>query len=388
MRAVRKSKTGAVIVLGSLVLTACGTEGPAGPFVDGCAIPLNLFYDAGVERTEIPYLDNPKLSIRGLADVLYVGLSDLVIGFEFNGQPVAIPHKFLWYHEVVNMDVPGERITVTHSPLTGSSAVFDRSGTGIGPMSISNYVLNSGLVLKDDGETLRPQLSTIASCGAGDGGSLSQVPFEEMTLGAWWSLHPNSWVASSDNGPGFPYTLFPYDGSYRDVYSQLLVYPVEGGVDPRRPPKEPVLGIRSGTGGLAFSITVLDQLRGGRTGFVSVANDVLDGQPVAVFWNAFARAARAYESTVDGMTLHFERQDNERIDLETGSSWNLSGQAVSGPLAGKELEPITDTVVAYWFAWASYQPDTRIWTPPPAASLTPPEQLVVPTVTDPALYVR
>ena len=388
MRALHHSRTGAIVAFGSLVFSACGTDGPSGPLVDGCAIPLNLFYDAGAERTEIPYLNNPKLAIRGLPDILYVGLSDMVIGFEFNGQPVAIPHKFLWYHEVVNMDVPGEGITVTHSPLTRSSAVFDRSGTGIGPMSISKYVLNSGLVMMDDGGTLRPQLSTIAACGAGDGGSLSQVPFEEMTLGAWWNLHPNSWVASSDNGPGLLYTLFPYTGSYRDLYSQLLVYPVEGGVDPRRPPKEPVLGIRSGSGGVAFSLPQLDALRGGRGIVVSVANEVLDGQPIAVFWNAIARDARAYKSTIEGWTLHFEGQGNERIDLETGSSWDLWGRAIAGPLAGKELEPITETVVAYWFAWASYQPDTRIWTPPPSASLTPPEQLTVPTVTDPSLYVR
>lgn len=391
MRASYPSKIRAVVVVGgALLLSACGTEGPAGPFVRGCAIPLDLFFDAGTDRTAIPFLDNPKLSIRGLADVLYAGLEDIVIGFEFNGQPVAIPQKFLWHHELVNMDVPGEGITVTYSPLTGSSAVFDRSGTGIGPMSVSNYVLNSGLVAEDDQGTLRPQLSTIAACGPGDGSSMSQIPFEEMTLRAWWSLHPNSWIASSDNGPEVLYQLFPYAGSYRQLNSSLLVYPVEGGIDPRRPPKELVLGIRSGTGGMSFPLRVLDQLTGSRSfgATVSAGNAVLDGQPITVFWNSTAQAARAYKSTIEGWTLHFTRDEYNRVDEETGSVWNFSGQAVAGPLAGKELEPIPDTVIAYWFAWASFQPTTQIWSPPAEASLTPPEQLTIPTGDDPDLLVR
>jgi hypothetical protein len=391
MRAWYPSKSRAAVVVGSaLLLSACGTDGPSGPIVQGCAISLDLFHDGGPERSTIPFLDNPKLTIRYTPDVLYAGLNDIVIGFEFNGRAVAIPQKFLWHHELVNMDVPGEGITVTYSPLTGSSAVFDRSGTGIGPMSVSNYVLNSGLVAEDAEGTLRPQLSTIAACGPGDGSSMSQLPFEEMTLRTWWSIHPDSWVASSDNGPEILYQLFPYDGDYRQLHSPLLVYPVEGGIDPRRPPKELVLGIRSGTGGISFPLRVLDQLTGGRGSgaTVSAGNAVLDGQPITVFWNSTAQAARAYKSTVEGWTLHFEREDNTRVDQETGSVWNFSGQAVAGPLAGKQLEPIPDIVIAYWFAWASFQPDTDIWSPPPSASLAPPEQLSIPTDDDPDLLVR
>ncbi|MDX1450869.1 MAG: DUF3179 domain-containing (seleno)protein, partial [Acidimicrobiia bacterium] len=310
-------------------------------------------------------------------DIAYLSLRDRVIAFMFNGQPVAIPHKFLWHHEVVNMEVPGQEITVTYSPLTGSSAVYDRTGTGIGPMAISKYVLNSGLVTEEDG-TLRPQMVRIATCGPDDGTVLSQLPFEEMTLGAWINLHLDTWIASSGTGLDILYTLFPYPGDYRDLNSTRLIYPVEGGIDPRHPPKDLVFGVRSGSGGMAFSMFELDRLRPAINVFVSAANTRIDDRPVAVFWNAAAQGAKAYIAEIDGQELTFDIVGGQRVDVQTGTAWNFAGEGFGGPLAGRRLEPITDTVVAYWFAWAAFQPDTDIWSPPVTASLLPPDQVGLP----------
>ena len=47
-------------------------------------------------------------------------------------------------------------------------------------------------------------------------------------------------------------------------------------------------------------------------------------------------------------------------DLETGSVWNLTGEAVSGDLAGSRLEPVPG-YSAYWFAWSSFWPNTSVW---------------------------
>ena len=47
-------------------------------------------------------------------------------------------------------------------------------------------------------------------------------------------------------------------------------------------------------------------------------------------------------------------------DVETGSVWNLVGEAVSGELSGAQLEPLP-AYSAYWFAWFSFWPNTDIW---------------------------
>ncbi len=47
------------------------------------------------------------------------------------------------------------------------------------------------------------------------------------------------------------------------------------------------------------------------------------------------------------------------MDEETGSRWDLLGQATAGPLAGKHLEPVVHGT-PFWFAWAVFKPGTRI----------------------------
>jgi len=366
------------ILLGATGIGACGgSDQPAAPSAS-CAIPLEQFHDAGAARSEIPALTNPKLAHRGTVDIAYLLLSDRVIGFMFNGQPVAIPHKFLWHHEVVNMEVPGEEITVTYSALTGSSAVFSRTRARIGRMSVSKHVLNSNLVMSDGTESLWSQMFDLAACGPADGVTLDRVPFEEMTLGAWLSQHLDTWIASSATGLGILYTLYPY-GDYRDLDNPRLLYPVASGIDPRRPPKELVLGVPSAGGGMAFPLSQLDQLRGAIDVAVSAANaDLPGGRSVTVFWNAFAQGAKAYVAEAGGQRLHFHVVDGQRRDVETGSAWNFDGEAFEGPLIGSRLAMVDDAFVSFWFAWAAFHPTTELWSPPPSLSLLPTADLGIP----------
>lgn len=47
------------------------------------------------------------------------------------------------------------------------------------------------------------------------------------------------------------------------------------------------------------------------------------------------------------------------VDDETDSRWNVLGEAVDGPLEGTVLEPVAH-LDTFWFAWASFRPDTEI----------------------------
>ena len=56
-----------------------------------------------------------------------------------------------------------------------------------------------------------------------------------------------------------------------------------------------------------------------------------------------------------------EATDEGFRDVETGSLGRVDGRASEGPLAGRHLEPIADAYVAFWFAWAAFQPETVVW---------------------------
>lgn len=61
-------------------------------------------------------------------------------------------------------------------------------------------------------------------------------------------------------------------------------------------------------------------------------------------------------------TLDFTKSGGEIVEERTGSTWNVLGEAVAGPLAGERLEPVPH-VDTFWFAWAAYQPNTALIQP-------------------------
>jgi hypothetical protein len=67
-----------------------------------------------------------------------------------------------------------------------------------------------------------------------------------------------------------------------------------------------------------------------------------------------------FDPLVDGQNLTFQIAEDRFVDTETGTVWNLLGEGVEGPLAGKRLEPIVHAN-HFWFAWGAFKPDTLIY---------------------------
>ncbi|MGH8691617.1 MAG: DUF3179 domain-containing (seleno)protein [Burkholderiales bacterium] len=47
------------------------------------------------------------------------------------------------------------------------------------------------------------------------------------------------------------------------------------------------------------------------------------------------------------------------FDVQTGSEWNVLGEAAAGPLKGKRL-PAMDSGVHFAFAWLAFNPQSEI----------------------------
>ena len=69
----------------------------------------------------------------------------------------------------------------------------------------------------------------------------------------------------------------------------------------------------------------------------------------------------AYSSILLGQRLTFQVSEAGVTDLETGSRWQIDGEAVEGPLQGSRLTPVSEAYIAYWFAWADFNPATEVW---------------------------
>jgi hypothetical protein len=110
---------------------------------------------------------------------------------------------------------------------------------------------------------------------------------------------------------------------------------------------------------------------------VHVVNDSVGGTPVVVLYRAGTTsaldgasiatsrdigAAAVFDRSVNGQVLNLASRNNRFIDDETGSTWDILGRATSGPLTGFQLRALV-SANHFWFAWAVFKPETRIWTP-------------------------
>ena len=67
-----------------------------------------------------------------------------------------------------------------------------------------------------------------------------------------------------------------------------------------------------------------------------------------------------FDPQLEGRRLSFSVRDGRIVDSETGSEWNLLGEAESGPLEGGTLTPVVHRS-QFWFSWVVYKPDTILY---------------------------
>jgi hypothetical protein len=350
---------GPSLVVLALPLAACsGVEriGGVDPgFNRSCSIPLSEIMDPPVPRDGIPALNFPELV--GAHEATFLAPDDRVLGFAANGVARAYPLEILWWHEVVNDTVAGEAVLITYCPLTGSGVAFERAPTGDSfRFGVSGLLVYNNLIMFDrTTESLWPQMFHGAACGSLRGTDFVLQPLIETTWQRWQRLQPNTTVLSVDTGYDGDYGVYPY-GDYRELNEPPL-FPME--VDGRRRPKELVLGVFEGPEQVAYPFLELSSLNGP----LAVLEDEVADRPIAVFFEPGSQTAIAYDREVNGQILSFLRTESgEIVDQQTGSSWNVLGEATAGPKAGAVLARVPQSYVAYWFAWAAFNPGTRIWT--------------------------
>ena len=326
-----------------------------------CSVDLAFVADGGVGRDGIPSLTDPRMVEPGSPDLSYLLPRDRVIGLILDGQPIAIPHNILWWHEIVNLNRTEGQVAVTYCPLTGSSMVFNRSAIDGAELGVSGLLFQANLMMYDrrSGESLWPQMMAAAACGPGTGARLPLVASVEMTWDGWQRLHPNTVAVSGALNTGRNYTRYPY-GNFESLSNRdFLGFPTPT-PDSRMPPKQRVLGIPLGDrGGLALPFDELDFL--GERAVVRVS---VGEEPMAVFWDRVAGSAWAFHALADGSPVTLSVSSGRIVDAETGSVWNLAGEATEGPRSGTRLEPVAQAYVAFWGAWANFRPQTQAWSVP------------------------
>ncbi|MGH9185180.1 MAG: DUF3179 domain-containing protein, partial [Acidimicrobiales bacterium] len=256
-------------------------------------------------------------------------------------------------------------VTVTYCPLCNTAVVYDRRlGDRVLDFGTSGMLYQSALVMYDrQTESLWAHFTAEGLVGVLAGERLDTYPASIVSWASWRDAHPDGLVLSRDTGFQRDYGRNPYPG-YDDVERQPFLF--RGEVDGRLAAMERVVAVGRDSDPVAIR---LDELAEAGVLEVTVGGDAvtvwhLPGTSSALddIDTANGRdvgATGAFRPEADGQRLTFERDGEGFVDRETGSRWDVFGSALDGPLAGQQLEPL-EHVDTFWFAWAAYQPDTRI----------------------------
>ena len=193
-------------------------------------------------------------------------------------------------------------------------------------------------------------LDGLALQGPLQGSEMEYLPLLHTTWEEWMELNPDTTVLSDDT---------PFQERYRDVQLGLPNRNAERdllSVDTRLESEELVLGVFTGDTYVAYPLDELTQTDG-------VLNETVSGAQIVIFYDAGAESAIAFSRVVDGQTATFERVDGSQFlvrDNETGSTWDITGQAVSGPALGGSLAYVA-SYISEWYGWSAYHPSTTIF---------------------------
>ncbi len=366
----RLSAAAAFLVLLAACSHAAGPErvaasGATGPLIDPAQI-----VNGGPPPDGIPPIDHPKF--QAASQVRFLSPREPVIAIDVHGDARAYPVQILIWHEIVNDTVGGVPVTVTYCPLCNTGIAFRRPTVDgrLLDFGTSGKLYNSNLLMYDrETKSLWAQALGQAVVGPLSGMKLQMMPVQLVSWGDWLRANPQGEVLSRDTGFDRAYGENPYV-KYDAPGSRPFLF--SGTPDPRLQPTARVVGVQVGSDIEAFPYAALSA---GEMGGWAVVEASVGGRPLAVFWEAGTASALdgqdiaasrdvgstgVFDRELNGQLLSFHLSGKGIVEDQTGSTWDILGRAVSGPLQGQSLDRIL-SIESFWFDWAAFHPNTRIY---------------------------
>jgi len=312
------------------------------------SIPVSEVLDGGPGKDGIPALENPDFA--DAQNITYVLDDDLVIGIK-NGDDVrAYPHAILDWHEIINDNIGDVSVAVTYCPLTGTGIGWDRMVNGTETtFGVSGLLYNTNLIPYDRATNSNwSQILNESVNGSLSGEKADLIYLFETDFKTWKSMYPDSKVVSILTGFSRTYGITPY-GDYA-TNNDFFLFPVDK--DSRLPLKERVLAIVDEGDAKAYTFDSF--------GTTNIINDSFKGKDFMIIGNP--NFIVAFELNGEFATLDFQYAfDGSEILLtdNESNSWNVFGEAVSGPRTGQQLTN-SSSFMAYWFSIPAFY-ETEIY---------------------------
>lgn len=219
---------------------------------------------------------------------------------------------------------------------------------------VSGMLFRDALVMYDrETDSLWTQVDGRAIRGPQTGQTLEPLPSVHATWKEWKAAYPDSLVLKKRGEFRTPYAGYNRDPGKLGIMGRR-------NQDTRLPPKERILGVRSGGEATAFPLQAVRDAR--------LVHAQVGGLPIVLVAPGDTLPITVYERRAGGRVLTFELAGDARAmlrDRETATLWRASdGVAVEGPLSGTRLARAV-AHGAFWFGWRGFFPNSAIWRPEP-----------------------
>ena len=330
------------------------------------SIDLNELKSGGPPKDGIPAIINPKfVNIEEASD--WLEENEPVIFLKYENSVKGYPLQILIWHEIVNDYIEEMPVIVTFCPLCYSAIVFDRRLDELTlTFGVSGLLRNSDMVMYDlFTESFWQQFTGEAIVGTYTGEELKVVQSQIISFEQLIESYPEAEIMSQETGFSRRYGMNPYAG-YDDIDQTPFLF--DGKIDDRLPPNEKVIAIKEDGMTKAYPYTLTQEL--------GVINDTINGNAITIFHSEGTASALdsryiydskdvgstgVFDPNVENVILTFEYIEEQFIDEQTNSVWDITGKAISGKLKGKQLKKISSGDY-FAFAWLAFKPDTEIYT--------------------------
>lgn len=330
------------------------------------AFPLDEVIEGGPGKDGIRSIDKPRFDSVGQAGEWLDG-REPVLAFISGSEAKAYPLQILMYHEIVNDQVNQQQVAITYCPLCNAAMVFDRWHDGeLLEFGTTGKVHTSNLVMYDrQSESWWLQFTGEGVVGKYTGAQLQLLPSQIVSFEQFKNVYPAGLVLSKETGFDKKYGVNPY--THYDSRQLPIAWFFRKPLDSRLPAMERVLGLVLEDTVTAFPFSALNA--------EPLLQKEIANQPVLVIsQSGIASAvdkrliresrdtltAAVYSRVVNGAALDFILSGTEMQDVQTGSTWNLFGEATTGLLAGNRLEKL-DRGVYFAFVWLDFYPQSTIY---------------------------
>lgn len=270
---------------------------------------------------------------RGLSENLPA--ETLVLGLTLHGESRAYPLRLLIYHHGFEDEIDGEAVWVTYCGMCRTGRVFRPvvEGRALTFRLLGALFRNSVYEDRETGSWWF-QANGRALEGPLEGTQLEEIPSEQMTLGQWLDLHPESLVMQPDPASE--------EGYHQGTFATFDTWTPEpdggpGFQEPGGPVWEWVVAVHIPDAVRSWPWTDFVEQR--------LIQERVGEVPVALFLADDGQSFRGWDRRLDGraLDLRLDPETGEMVDDESGSRFGFDGAARGGTFDGRALQPLRVT---------------------------------------------